>query len=384
MKKNYFFATLLMLAIAFNLQAQFVELDGKDPVFHVTFEGTYETGQLITAGTDTYGGYENYDGNIVEEGTDTIRGHAWGGGVFDDWTYLEQVVNADGFEEMFLPTMHWDSYITNPDRPQGIAAYTDTHGSYAGPRGTSPRSISCFVLFTDSARVDTANGAWGGDHMFYQLGKWDSEGGGGFIRWEINPANLKMKVDWGLAADFTAEGVIPSGEWVHVALTIPDGGARADVKLYINGVQEEFVAEEATGPEVTTINTRLTPDVNYDGIFIAKFSNVWMADYRVYDSELSQEELNTLLGIVPESVQTLSQKNLFNAYPVPNNGIFTVETAEPGLNQVVVRNTLGQVVHEQVIDQTELIDISSMPVGMYFVSVSDSKNNVQTKKILLK
>ncbi len=382
MKKNYFLATLLILAITVNLKAQFIELDGKEPVFQLTFDNTYESGKLMVQGSDAFGGFEKYDGTIVEN--DTVRGHGWGGGSFSGFTFLEQVVNSENFSELFLPTMFWNSFKAIPDRPQGIAAYTDANGSYAGPRGTSPRTISCYIMLTDSARVDTANGAWGGNSMLYQLGKWDSEGGGGFIRWELNPADMKFKFDWGLAADFSVENAIEKNEWVHVALMIPDGGARADVKFYINGVVQEFVAAEATGPDVTTINTRLTPAVEWDGIFVAKFANVWMADYRIYDSELTQEELNTLLGIVPESVTGFNNQKLFNIYPVPNSGIFTVETATAGVSQVIVRNTLGQVVHNQSIDQKEVVDVSKLPAGMYFISLSDKNNSVQTQKFLIK
>lgn len=384
MKKNYFLATLLILAIAVNSNAQFVELDDKEPVFHLTFDDTYADGKLMVQGTDAYGGFEKYDGTTVEEDADTIRGHGWGGGDFNNFTYLEQVVDSDDFSELFLPTMFWPSFLQVSDRPQGIAAYTDGNGAYAGPRGTSPRTITTYLRLTDSARVDTANGAWDGDPMLYQLGKWDSEGGGGWIRWTLNPSNMKFQFDWGLAADFSPENAIEKNEWVHLALTIPDGGARADVKFYINGVAQDFVAEESTGPEVTTLNTRLTPAVEWDGIFVAKWANVWMADYRVYDAELSEVEVRKLLGLNPISAPKFENQDVFNIYPVPNNGIFTIETTAPGVSKVVIRNTLGQVVHNQIVDQKEVVDVSSLSTGMYFVTLSDSKNTVAAKKILIK
>jgi len=239
-------------------------------------------------------------------------------------------------------------------------------------------------MVTDSARVDTTNGAWGGDPMLYQLGKWDSEGGGGWIRWTMNPANTKFQFDWGMATDFSAEDAIAKGEWVHLALTIPDGGARADVKFYINGVPQDFVEAESTGPEVTTINTRLTPDVNWDGIFVAKFANVWMADYRVYDAELSEVEVRKLLGLNPISAPSIDSQSSFNIYPIPNNGVFKVELTEPGTKNIVIRNMLGQVVHDQYVDQSETINVSNLAAGMYFVSLCDGNIKLQTRKVMIK
>ena len=382
MKNNYFLATLLMAAMTFNLNAQFIELDGKDPVFLLEFYQEFDAdGRLLVNGTEAFNNFINTDGILIEN--DTIKGHAWGGGTFENWTFMEQIVSSENFEELFLPTMFWDSYLSIPDRPQGIAAYSNGNGGYMGPRGTSGRTISMYVFYTDSARVDTAGtAAWGGDHMLYDAGQWDLEGGGGMTRWLLNPANMKMQFDWGLAADFTAENMFSRNEWVHLALTIPEGGARAGVKLYINGVEQEFVAEESTGPETTILNT--TPTASWDGIRIGRLANVWMADYRVYDTELSRNEINLLLGKDVSSVQNLGKEKLFKIYPVPNDGVFTVETSDTGLSKLIIRNTLGQVVHNQTIEQKEQLDISSLPVGTYFVSVTDSKNNVQTRKILLK
>lgn len=381
MKKNYFFAALLILAFAVNLNAQFVELEGKEPAFHIKFEGVYPGGKLVTEGTQMTN-FVAFDGTEVTEG-DTVRGHGWGGGVFDVFTFQEQIVNSENFDELFLPTMHWDSYVSEPTRPQGIAAYTDGHGGYLGPIGTSPRTVSMYVFYTDSARVDTAGTtAWGGNHMLFDVGQWNLEGGGGMTRWLLDPATMKFQFDWGLAADFTAENMFERNKWVHLALTIPEGGLRDNVKLYVNGVLQEFVAEEATGSETTSLNT--TGAAGWDGIRIGRLANVWMADYRVYADELSEVEVRKLLGLNAVSTPNYESKNLFNIYPVPNNGIFTVETAAPGVSNVIIRNTLGQVVHNQVVGQKQVVDVSNLSTGMYFVTLSDSKNNVEAKKILIK
>jgi len=319
-----------------------------------------------------FNNWEKFDGTWA---TDTVQGHAWGGeGDFNDFTMQEQVVNSDNFAELFLPTIHWDSYLSLPGRPQGVAAYASE--GYGGPRADSARTITFYVNVTDSARADTANGAWDVPY-FYGTGNWQVDGER--LYWYLDPAAMKFNFFFGGSSNsVTADNVIPKNEWVHCALTVPQGGARADMKLWINGVVTPFAEE--TG-EMTTINTTL--EAAWDGIRVGALVNLWMADYRVYDAELTQVDFNALLGI-NTAVSDVSHQDLFTIYPVPNDGIFTLEIADPGMRNIVIRNTLGQVVHDQIVDQQEIINVSDLPSGMYFVSISDNKKNSQTKKMLIK
>jgi len=370
MKKNYFFVALLFAAFAVNLEAQFIEVPDKEPAFHIKFDETVGT-RLNVEGTQ-FNNWEKFDGTWA---TDTVQGHAWGGeGDFNDFTMQEQVVNSDNFAELFLPTIHWDSYLSLPGRPQGVAAYASE--GYGGPRADSARTITFYVNVTDSARADTANGAWDVPY-FYGTGNWQVDGER--LYWYLDPAAMKFNFFFGGSSNsVTADNVIPKNEWVHCALTVPQGGARADMKLWINGVVTPFAEE--TG-EMTTINTTL--EAAWDGIRVGALVNLWMADYRVYDAELTQVDFNALLGI-NTAVSDVSHQDLFTIYPVPNDGIFTLEIADPGMRNIVIRNTLGQVVHDQIVDQQEIINVSDLPSGMYFVSISDNKTNSQTKKMLIK
>lgn len=382
MKKNYFLTALLLVAMAFNVAAQFVELEDKEPVFWMKFEELVGT-QHKVEGAEAFSNFVSNDG--VQIDNDTIKGHGWGGGTFEDFTYLDQVVSSDSITEMFLPTFFWNSYVSNPDRPQGIAAYSNNNGGYSGPRGTSPRTVSFFVYYTDSARVDTAGtAAWDGPHMFFDGGMWDLEGGGGMVRWLLEPTTMKMTFDWGLSQDVSAEGLFANEEWVHLALTIPNGAARSDIKLYVNGIHQEFIAEEsynADGVNMTNLNT--TPTAAWDGIRIGRLANVWMADYRVYGDELTQAEVRALMGRFPLSAPDYKQQEMFDIYPVPNNGVFNVKIANSAKN-IVIRNMLGQVVHEQEVDNMGTIDASNLSSGVYFVSLTDGNRGLQTKKMLIK
>jgi hypothetical protein len=286
----------------------------------------------------------------------------------------EQVVNSDNFAELFLPTIHWDSYLSLPGRPQGVAAYASE--GYGGPRADSARTISFYVNITDSARADTgAAGAWDKPY-FYGMGNWAVDGER--LYWYFDPSGMKFSLWFGGSGSTTAENVIPKNEWVHLALTVPQGGARADIKLWVNGVVTPFAEE--TG-DLTKINTTL--EAAWDGIRVGALVNLWMADYRVYDTELTESDFKALLGL-NVSAKDLEQQDLFNIYPVPNHGIFTLDITDSGVRKIVITNTLGQVVHDQIVDQKGTINISHLPSGMYFVSLRDNNKNLQTKKVLIK
>ncbi len=373
MKKSYFFAALLFFAFAVNLKAQydFMELDGKSPAFWIKFDELVGN-QLKVEGTQ-FNNWEKFNGTWS---TDTVLGAPWGGsGSFGDVTSLEQVVSSDNFSEMFLPTIFWDSYASLPGRPQGIAAYASE--GYGGPRGSSARTVCFYVNVTDSARSDGGGGGAWDSPYFYGLGNWQVDGAR--VYWYFDPITMKFQLFFGgESRSTTAENVMPKNKWVHLALTIPEGGARSGIKLWVNGVVVPFAQETGT---MTTLNTTL--EASWDGVRIGALVNLWMADYRIYDSELSEFEVKRLLGL-NTSVQELGQKNLFNIYPVPNDGIFTLEIADAGKSRIIIANTLGQVVRDQIVDKKEIINVSSLPSGMYFISLSDNNNNLQTRKFLIK
>ena len=372
MKKSYFFAALLFFAFAANLNAQydFIELDSKEPVFWIKFDEL--VGDKLNVEGTQFNNWEKLDGTWA---TDTVLGHPWGGsGSFEDFTTLEQVVSSDNFSELFLPTIFWDSYLSLPGRPQGVAAYASE--GYGGPRGSSARTVCFYVNVSDSARSDAANGAWDSPY-FYGLGNWQVDGER--VYWYFNPETMQFTIFFGgESRSTTAADVMPKNEWVHLALTIPEGGARADIKLWVNGAVIPFAEETGT---MTTLNTTL--EAVWDGVRIGALVNLWMADYRIYDSELTEFDVKRLLGL-NTSVPDPDQKNLFNIYPVPNDGIFTLEIADAGKSRIIITNTQGQVVRDQIVNKKEIINVSNLPSGMYFVSLSDNKNNLQTRKFLVK
>ncbi|HEX7412825.1 MAG TPA: T9SS type A sorting domain-containing protein, partial [Bacteroidia bacterium] len=76
-------------------------------------------------------------------------------------------------------------------------------------------------------------------------------------------------------------------------------------------------------------------------------------------------------------------------FPNPTTGEFNFAVALPEATtlSIIVTNTLGQTVFSKVennISNSVLrYDLSSIGKGIYFVNITDSKNNMVTKKIIV-
>jgi hypothetical protein len=367
MRLSYTIALFLTAFFMLEVNAQFVQIDGKDPVFHIKFDALVaDDTRLDNAGTEHYQ-FTNNQGVLTN---DTVEGHSWGGGLFSGFTFLDQPIVANT-----LPSMFWNSYLSYPNRPQGIAAYSRSNGGYMGPMGSSARTISFFMHATDSARADTANGAW---DINYLYGCGIPGVAGERLYWYYHPDVDKFNIWFGGDANSaTAEGAINKNEWVHLALVIPEGGARADIKFYINGVETFF--DEENGDLGLVLNT--TPEADWDGVRVGALSNMWMADYRIYDQVLTSSEVSQLAGNGTST--NMMEKQDFNIYPIPNNGNFTVEFENGEEREVSINNILGKTVHTQVVKGISTFDLSHLTPGTYFIYVKDVNSNYTVRKMII-
>jgi len=225
------------------------------------------------------------------------------------------------------------------------------------------------------ARADTANGAW---DINYLYGCGVPGVAGERLYWYYHPNVDKFNIWFGGDANSaTSEGVINKNEWVHLALVIPVGGARADIKFYINGVETFF--DEENGDLGLVLNT--TPEADWDGVRVGALSNMWMADYRIYDQVLTSSEVQEIAG--NGTATHNMEKHELNIYPIPNNGNFTVEYDGIGDNEVVINNILGKTVHKEVFNGKKTFNLSYLSPGTYFVTVKDSNNNHTIHKMIV-
>jgi hypothetical protein len=86
--------------------------------------------------------------------------------------------------------------------------------------------------------------------------------------------------------------VVNTGQWVHVAAVLPEGGNNADdVLLYVNGVLE-------TGGAVTAgaINTKAAAAFRLGTDETGKYFTGLIDDVRIYDRALTAEEITAVMG----------------------------------------------------------------------------------------
>ena len=93
---------------------------------------------------------------------------------------------------------------------------------------------------------------------------------------------------------------------------------------------------------------------------------------------------STDCSLVTSIIESKIEKINFNIYPNPSNGQFTIQTQSifPE-SYICVRDVLGRIVHQEKLQfPNQNINISSQPIGLYFVELRDGKNKSIQKLIL--
>jgi len=76
--------------------------------------------------------------------------------------------------------------------------------------------------------------------------------------------------------------------------------------------------------------------------------------------------------------------DIFNVFPNPNNGTFTINMISTSNNNIQITNVLGELVYSNNINSNSTtIDLSSLDKGVYFVKVKND-NTTNTKSIIIK
>ena len=94
---------------------------------------------------------------------------------------------------------------------------------------------------------------------------------------------------------------------------------------------------------------------------------------------LTNTVLNTLQTVTAVKE---NNSNAFAIFPNPCNGLVTVSANEM-ISKVVVMNLLGEVVKSIIIDSKQVIvDMTDLKSNVYFLQITDSKNQMNIKKII--
>ena len=95
------------------------------------------------------------------------------------------------------------------------------------------------------------------------------------------------------------------------------------------------------------------------------------------------EDYNINLDIASD-INALNNKNIFEVYPNPNKGIFTINIINTSDNNIQITNILGELVYSNSISSSSAtINLSHLTKGIYIVKVKN-KNTTETKSIIIK
>lgn len=74
--------------------------------------------------------------------------------------------------------------------------------------------------------------------------------------------------------------------------------------------------------------------------------------------------------------------NVYNIYPNPSNGQFTIESAEAGSNQVIILDTRGRFISEVNFQKSGSFDISGEKAGSYLIQIVNENGDKRIKTIV--
>ncbi len=91
----------------------------------------------------------------------------------------------------------------------------------------------------------------------------------------------------------------------------------------------------------------------------------------------------TLIDQTTVGVNELGNKNSFEIYPNPNNGVFTINSKDV-IQKIEVTNISGQLLAQETIDsKTHQLQLYNFAQGIYFIKVSYSNGLSIIKKLII-
>ncbi|HRG59614.1 MAG TPA: T9SS type A sorting domain-containing protein [Bacteroidia bacterium] len=107
-------------------------------------------------------------------------------------------------------------------------------------------------------------------------------------------------------------------------------------------------------------------------------------------NQLCQSNVTSAEFVVVDGIHNISHNEFdFNIYPNPNHGQFVISIASPIKGKTIqakVHNALGTLMNEYNLMSTKNIqmDLSSLPNGVYFVSLSDANYTKQQRVVIVR
>ncbi len=176
---------------------------------------------------------------------------------------------------------------------------------YTGVSGTGARTVMAWVKSTYTSVNPVTIVSWG-DNASGNLFDVTLKGGG--IRVQLGSSES-------VNDDYikTANDVVPRSDenWYHVAVTLPVNGTIADIKMYINGILQASAGSNNPTLAINTTASQVAIGQSVGAATNSNFKTGAVDDVRIYDTELTAEEIFTAADISgPPPVAEFSASNL--------------------------------------------------------------------------
>ena len=190
---------------------------------------------------------------------------------------------------------------------------------------------------------------------------------------------LRFSIKNGGAEQRLDASSLPEGEWTHVAVTLGGSGAR----MFLNGK----LVDESSDIKIQPVDFR--PVLNYIGRGITEVPmfNGKVDDFRIYNYELTTEEIAELVSDVTTDANKIATRNetILTVYPVPANETLNFEIEsynDPGNATIFVYDVYGKLMlKKEIIDERNgEIKVSDLPTGIYLLKFTH-ENMSLTRRI---
>ncbi len=272
--------------------------DDFDTVLNATDGGTqtgdpfFDLDEPLEAGKTYYWRVDEFDLSAV-----THKGDVWSFTVIPDIPITDpnlvawwQMNEGEGAR-----VIDWSGYGHHADMegsPQWVAGY-DAGGIQlngnpdaivaTGYQGVGRYDRDDQIPFTVTAWINrSANG---------EIVAWGADGGGQRMEFRVDGGRLRCEHGSG---NVRGDTDIPTGQWHHVAMTCPRGGALEDITFYVDGLFDPF---RQSGDPSDPMDTGSGNDVkigrrHYE---TSRYMTGLFDDVRIYDRMLTQEEIQEIM-----------------------------------------------------------------------------------------
>jgi hypothetical protein len=248
---------------------------------------------------------------------------------------------------------------------------------------TSDKSVSVWY------KIPTATGLKIYPTLVYKQGQSDYSNYGVFFAEEAGYGANRYKIGFQQGVGTTNKTIYTKekytdyvNQWVNIISTYSSSDGY--VRIYFNGSLSDslYISSITSNTSTDDLQIGRGNNINYS---VNYFTGL-LDDIRIYDRALNTDEVAALqtdgnsLGISTPS----KQSNLFEIYPNPNSGSFTISSPFNFDNEikVTVKDILGREVYTAKIENGATIVLdNSLTKGTYMVEII-SDNNIQRQKIV--